>query len=82
MAIKRKIEWDRKKIHCYVDFGGDLDTDEVPEAKEALVFLVTGINANWKVTPFILVNYIVYIYVLGLIYVFKLLYFRFLLDTF
>lgn len=50
MAIKRRIEWDGRKFHGYVDFGGGLDTDEVPEAKEALVFLVTGINANWKVT--------------------------------
>lgn len=50
MAIRRKIEWDGKKFQGYVDFGGGLDTDEVPEAKEALVFMVTGINANWKVT--------------------------------
>lgn len=49
IAIKKKIEWDGKKFHGYVDFGGCLNTDEVPEAKEALVFLVTGINANWKV---------------------------------
>lgn len=50
IAIRRKIEWDGKKFQGYVDFGGGLDTDEVPEAKEALVFMVTGINANWKVT--------------------------------
>lgn len=50
MAIRRKIEWDGEKFQGYVDFGRGLDTDEVPEAKEALVFMVTGINANWKVT--------------------------------
>ncbi|CAG4915123.1 unnamed protein product [Colias eurytheme] len=49
MAIRRKIEWDGKKIVGYVDFGGVLDTDQAPEAKKAFVFLVIGINAKWKV---------------------------------
>lgn len=58
MAIRRKIEWDGNKFHGYVDFGGVLDAEEVPEAKEALVFLVTGINANWKVIlKFLLIMY-------------------------
>ncbi|RVE45839.1 hypothetical protein evm_009520 [Chilo suppressalis] len=48
IAIKRKIEWDGKVFHGYVDFGGCLDNDQICEAKEALVFLVTGVNANWK----------------------------------
>lgn len=59
MAIKKKVEWDGKKFHGYVDFGGGLDTDEVPEAREALVFLVTGINAKWKVTCFVLAIFMV-----------------------
>lgn len=61
MAIRKKIEWDGKKFHGYVDFGGSLDTDEAPEAKEALVMLVTGINASWKVIH--IFNWIILFYV-------------------
>lgn len=49
MSIRRHIEWDGQKLHEYVDKGTDIDSDHLVEAKEALVFLVTAINANLKV---------------------------------
>ncbi|RVE46869.1 hypothetical protein evm_008514 [Chilo suppressalis] len=42
LKIKRLQEQNRH-------FGGCLDNDQICEAKEALVFLVTGVNANSKV---------------------------------
>lgn len=49
MNIRRRIEWDGSKLHGYVDMGTGLDGDHLAEAKEALVFLVTAINQNFKV---------------------------------
>lgn len=51
MAIRRRIEWDGSKLHGYVEVGSGIlsDSDYITEAKEALVFLVTGINCNFKV---------------------------------
>lgn len=49
MAIRRRIEWDGNNLHGHVEIGSGLDGDYINEAKEALVFLVTGINCNFKV---------------------------------
>ncbi|GBP94902.1 hypothetical protein EVAR_69543_1 [Eumeta japonica] len=49
MAIRRRIEWDGQRLHGHVDIGNGLNTDSLAEAKEALVFLVTAINGNWKI---------------------------------
>ncbi|KAH9627897.1 hypothetical protein HF086_015341, partial [Spodoptera exigua] len=49
MAIRRRIEWDGKKLLGHVDIGSGIEGDHVGIAKEALVFLVTGINCNFKV---------------------------------
>lgn len=49
MAIRRRIEWDGMKLNGHVDIGSGLEGDCVTEAKEALVFLITGINCNFKV---------------------------------
>lgn len=49
MAIRRRIEWDGKIFHGYVDIGANINTDDLREAKDALLFLVTAINAGWKV---------------------------------
>ncbi|GBN36791.1 DNA transposase THAP9 [Araneus ventricosus] len=38
IAIKKHVEWDRTKFSGYIDLGTDLDDDELPIAKEALVF--------------------------------------------
>lgn len=48
MSIRRLIEWNGKKLTGYVDLGTNLDGDNLPEAKEALVFLLVGVNGHWK----------------------------------
>ncbi|CAK1603904.1 unnamed protein product [Parnassius mnemosyne] len=50
MAIRRRIEWDGVKLHGHVEIGSGIEGDHITEAKEALVFLVTGINCNFKVS--------------------------------
>ncbi|KAF9414775.1 hypothetical protein HW555_007407 [Spodoptera exigua] len=49
MAIRRRIEYDGEKLVGHVDIGTGVEGDHVLEAKEALVFLVTSINCNFKV---------------------------------
>jgi len=49
MSIKRLIEWDGKKYTGFVDLGTGTDSDELPEAQYALVFLVTCINDHYKI---------------------------------
>lgn len=48
IAIRQKLEWDGSKYHGYIDFGTKLDDDSLPVAKEALTFMVVGINDNFK----------------------------------
>lgn len=49
MAIKKHVSWDGKKYRGYVDIGNGADDDTLPVAKDALVFMVVGVNASWKV---------------------------------
>ncbi|CAH2109178.1 unnamed protein product [Euphydryas editha] len=50
MAIMKRIEWDGKKMHEYVDIcSKGISGDYLEEAKEVLVFLVTAINAAFKI---------------------------------
>ncbi|KAG8174941.1 hypothetical protein JTE90_001713 [Oedothorax gibbosus] len=49
MAIRQHIEFDGKKFHGYVDVGLDIEDDALPIAKEALVFMVVCINAQFKI---------------------------------
>lgn len=49
MCIKRKLDWDGKKYIGFIDLGTNIDTDELPEAQYALVFLVTCINSHYKI---------------------------------
>lgn len=49
MAIIKRVEWDGKQFHRHVDIGSNINSDDLTEAKEALVFLINAINANWKV---------------------------------
>lgn len=50
MAIRQRIEWDGKQMHGYVDIcNSGKKGDCLPEAKEALVFLVTAINGPFKI---------------------------------
>lgn len=49
MAIRQKYEYDGSKFYGNVDMGHGISNDAQTLAKEALVFLVVGINASWKV---------------------------------
>lgn len=49
IAIKKHIHWNGKRYLGFVDFGTKLESDSLPEAKEALVFLLVGLNTRWKI---------------------------------
>lgn len=49
MSIRSHIEWDNGKFSGYVDLGTNIDDDEMPHAKEALIFMVNSLNCNWKI---------------------------------
>ena len=49
VAIRQQIEWDGKKFVGYIDMGTGLDDDSMPVAKEALTFMVVGVNDLFKV---------------------------------
>jgi len=48
MAIRQQMEFDGKKFYGHCDIGDNIASDESSIAKEALVFLVVGINKLWK----------------------------------
>ena len=49
LAIRQQIEWDGKKFVGYIDIGTGLDDDSMPVAKEALTFVVVGVNDSFRV---------------------------------
>ena len=49
MSIMRHLDFDGKRVVGYVDIGTQNDDDSLPEATEALVFLVVCVNGSWKV---------------------------------
>lgn len=49
MSIRQQIEWTGKKFTGYVDVGTDLDSDNLPEAREVLVFMLVCINSSLKI---------------------------------
>ncbi|KAG8187521.1 hypothetical protein JTE90_019951 [Oedothorax gibbosus] len=51
IAIKKHIEWDhtQNQFSGNIVLGTDLDDDELPPAKEVLVFMANAVNGNWKV---------------------------------
>ena len=48
MSIKKNVEWTGNKLSGLVDFGCNLNDDNLPEAKNVLVFLVNCLNEKWK----------------------------------
>lgn len=48
-TIAKKVEYDGKEYHGFVDMGSGADMDGQEMAKEAIVFMVIAINSNWKV---------------------------------
>ena len=49
VAIRQHVEWDGQKFQGYIDMGTGLDDDGMPIAKEALTFMVVGVNDSFKV---------------------------------
>ena len=51
MAIRQQLEFNGKSFRGYTDMGLGLESDDsLPQAKEALVFLVLCKNGNFKVS--------------------------------
>lgn len=51
MCIRQHVEMDNQRnIHGYINMGAEYsyDNDNIPVAKNALVFLAVGINGYWK----------------------------------
>ncbi|CAH2100760.1 unnamed protein product [Euphydryas editha] len=48
MALRRAIEWNGENYLGFVNFGQQLESDNLPIAKEALVFMLTCLNGSWK----------------------------------
>ena len=48
VAIRQQVEWDGSKFVGYIDMGTGLDDDSMPVAKEALTFMVVGVNDSFK----------------------------------
>jgi len=42
------VQWDGSNYHGYVNFGIDLDSDQLDIANECLVFMLVAINERWK----------------------------------
>ncbi|GLV33368.1 hypothetical protein CBL_20114 [Carabus blaptoides fortunei] len=55
MAIRKYVHWNGKQFSGFVDFGIDLDLDadenNIPRAKNALVFMAVSMTDSWKI-PF------------------------------
>lgn len=52
MSIRENIHWDGCKFYGYTDLGidgNDNQSEQVPKAKNALVFMAVALNSNWKV---------------------------------
>jgi len=48
ISIRKHVEFDGRKYHGYIDMGTCLDDDGLPEAKDALVFMVVELKSSWK----------------------------------
>ncbi|EFN70574.1 THAP domain-containing protein 9, partial [Camponotus floridanus] len=49
MAIRQQVEFDGQKFCGKCDMGDNIASEEHSIAKEALVFLVVGVNEMWKI---------------------------------
>jgi len=49
MKIKKKVQVINGKEYEYVDIGKDSEKDEMPEAENALVFMLVCVNGGWKI---------------------------------
>lgn len=50
MAIREHLQWNGKRHQGYITVGADIDSyDNLPKAKDVLVFLLVALNSRWKV---------------------------------
>lgn len=50
MSIREDIHFNGHRLQGYINFGQDkVDSDSLPLAREALVFLLVALNSNWKI---------------------------------
>lgn len=49
MSIKKLVEWNSKKLVAHIDYGTQLNSDSLPEAKYAMVIMAVALNMHWKV---------------------------------
>jgi hypothetical protein len=47
-ALRQHVDWNGSRSLGYINFGANIDSDSLPLAKEALVFLIVGVNCRWK----------------------------------
>lgn len=48
ISIRKHVEWDGNYYHGYVNFGAELNGDDVDMATECFVIMVVGVNVSWK----------------------------------
>lgn len=59
IAIRKHVEWDqyRNRFIGFIDCGSKADEENLPIAKEAIVFMIVSVNDNWKIPiGFFLIN--------------------------
>lgn len=49
MSIKEKVEYRGGQCYGYADYGTNIDSDNIPTARYALVVMVVCINDYWKI---------------------------------
>lgn len=49
MSIRKQVEWTGNKGTGYVNFGTELDSDNILEAREVLCFMAVPLNASWQI---------------------------------
>ena len=50
MAIRKHVEWHGRNYRGLLDIGNGInESDSLPIARNALVFIVVAINRTWKV---------------------------------
>lgn len=49
MGYNKDIEWTDKKWSGFVDIGTNIDSDNLPYAKELFVLMVVSLMGKWKI---------------------------------
>lgn len=50
MSIRKHIHFNGKEYIGFINFGTQIDNDELPLAKEAVVIMAIAINEHWKIS--------------------------------